>query len=502
LTKAEAAVGNPGTTTTTASTTTTLAPTTTTTVKATTTTTVAPTTTTTTVVSQTVNVKNYGAKGDGVTDDGAAITKALAACASGKTLYFPAGTYYVSTYVMCKQGVNMTGDGDGRGAKTSWIKGQVKTAPNMNLTDLKMGREGPEYYGFGKTPTHDMTVTRCTFTGGPASGNLCGVIAYGGVDCYNLTFQDCIIEGNPANYQRCGVALVNYGQASARMYNVNFRGCTFKSQGSCGASVIAYWDGTHSYDYPWQDVNFMDCHFESMGAQGITTAITNMQYGGGTGSARFTNGYSTISGCTFDDCGTYASTTDGTHTIELCGTVHMNITNNHISGAHLHNMVSQTTGWKWHEAGGKYFNYNVISGNVFDGSGSSTSSLTLKGSGFTFANNTIILRDNCYVTNATGATISGNTFTTLNHTTGVGYSTDYHALWVIDTDAITLTGNTFKSKCWSTVYCGTDFTAPNGPSTRSTFTNNTFVKDAGDTAVYIEAGSSASETGSVKQTAN
>jgi hypothetical protein len=49
-----------------------------------------------------VNVKNYGAVGDGVTDDGPAINRALAALGpgpagegSGHTLYFPAGTYLV-----------------------------------------------------------------------------------------------------------------------------------------------------------------------------------------------------------------------------------------------------------------------------------------------------------------------------------------------------------------------------------------------------------------------
>jgi parallel beta-helix repeat protein len=42
---------------------------------------------------QTVNVKNYGAKGDGVTDDQEAIEKAMTAAGTGGTVQFPAGNY-------------------------------------------------------------------------------------------------------------------------------------------------------------------------------------------------------------------------------------------------------------------------------------------------------------------------------------------------------------------------------------------------------------------------
>ncbi len=55
------------------------------------------------------NVKAYGAKGDGTTDDTTAIQAALDA---GSVVYFPAGTYMVSQITL-STGHNLFGDGDG-----------------------------------------------------------------------------------------------------------------------------------------------------------------------------------------------------------------------------------------------------------------------------------------------------------------------------------------------------------------------------------------------------
>lgn len=63
-----------------------------------------------------VNVKDFGAKGDGVTDDTAAIQATMMASA-GKTVYFPSGTYIVSgatanaALMLPVAGVRLIGDG-------------------------------------------------------------------------------------------------------------------------------------------------------------------------------------------------------------------------------------------------------------------------------------------------------------------------------------------------------------------------------------------------------
>jgi large repetitive protein len=63
-----------------------------------------------TTASATVNVQNYGATGNGTTDDTAAINSAIAALTSGATLLFPCGTYLISSQLSINVS-NVTIDG-------------------------------------------------------------------------------------------------------------------------------------------------------------------------------------------------------------------------------------------------------------------------------------------------------------------------------------------------------------------------------------------------------
>lgn len=52
-----------------------------------------------------LNVKDYGARGDGVADDTTAVQGAINACSEGQVLFFPVGVYLVSSplYLTCNQ---------------------------------------------------------------------------------------------------------------------------------------------------------------------------------------------------------------------------------------------------------------------------------------------------------------------------------------------------------------------------------------------------------------
>jgi hypothetical protein len=61
-----------------------------------------------------INVKDFGAVGNGVTDDTAAIQAAVNS-AAGKTVYFPSGTYITSATITCASiGASIVGDSAGR----------------------------------------------------------------------------------------------------------------------------------------------------------------------------------------------------------------------------------------------------------------------------------------------------------------------------------------------------------------------------------------------------
>jgi hypothetical protein len=63
------------------------------------------------VVLGAINVKERGAKGDGTTDDTAAIATAIAAIPAGGRLYFPPGTYNATISVTSKSNFTILGDG-------------------------------------------------------------------------------------------------------------------------------------------------------------------------------------------------------------------------------------------------------------------------------------------------------------------------------------------------------------------------------------------------------
>lgn len=61
----------------------------------------------------TINVLDYGAIGDGSTNDGAAIQAAIDACPVGGTVYFPKGYYRTTTQITMKNNVSLLGEGVG-----------------------------------------------------------------------------------------------------------------------------------------------------------------------------------------------------------------------------------------------------------------------------------------------------------------------------------------------------------------------------------------------------
>lgn len=96
---------------------------------------------------QTVSVKDFGAVGDGVTDDTAAIQAAIDACAGpngSKTVEVPGGNYLISSTIDVKEGVAVIGEGNStafsngsQGYPTRITKKSTMNAIGIELTGFR-----------------------------------------------------------------------------------------------------------------------------------------------------------------------------------------------------------------------------------------------------------------------------------------------------------------------------------------------------------------------------
>lgn len=109
------------------------------------------------VASVFTNVKSYGATGDGSTDDTVAINTALTDLASGGSLYFPVGTYKISSGIIVPEGATVEGDGIssviyevGTNSEGLILKDNCQVR-NLKLLGSNLAY-GPNYYHVGIMP--------------------------------------------------------------------------------------------------------------------------------------------------------------------------------------------------------------------------------------------------------------------------------------------------------------------------------------------------------------
>jgi len=103
-----------------------------------------------------ISVKNYGAKGDGVTDDTVAIQAAMNAVSSPQILYFDHGAYVVSSTVNVPKNIKITGEAwplimakgsafqNQNSPQAVWRVGQKGDVGTVEITDLIFETIGPQ----------------------------------------------------------------------------------------------------------------------------------------------------------------------------------------------------------------------------------------------------------------------------------------------------------------------------------------------------------------------
>lgn len=204
-----------------------------------------------------VNVTNFGAKGDGITDDTQAIKEALAA-ADGKKLYVPAGNYCVSSIDLSNLSVEMYSDGD-----ACFIKNDATSIPIFNITNARDCKftgitfdAGSEKFGTSKSTAcvffrnaSNVEISNCQFRNSSKEA----MIFYGNAENINVhdnsfsntgdviwfkegTAKHIQFENNVANDGRNNGVIVGEKNDASQSYDIVIRGNEFHNFAN-GAAV-------------------------------------------------------------------------------------------------------------------------------------------------------------------------------------------------------------------------------------------------------------------------
>ena len=234
------------------------------------------------------NVMAYGAHADGVTDDSAAVERAITAANKvGGTVYFPAGTYRIypaaATPVASPHRLKIPAGTQLRGAGigASYLKGKLTIGADSTFEDLRMGLDlGSTYIG-----TNGSTFDHVRFSGG--GGGYESTWPY--CDCAGVTisgshlaFTDCTFDGVQHDDTR-HVGKFDNVATFGGSYLI-FTRCHWKRSAYFG---IEMWSGSSDARRAVHN-DFFGCSFDESVAAHIDYAL----YG--------------ASDCTVDDC-TFAS---------------------------------------------------------------------------------------------------------------------------------------------------------------------------------------------------
>lgn len=162
-----------------------------------------------------VVVTDYGAKGDGVTDDTDSIKAAITAAGAGGDVIFPEGTYLITDKLTSLTSQRWLGRGGGQRA-TTLKKGanidMVEVGTLSTILDINLEGVGATYSGkgFRVTSGFSQTLTRCravNMGGEPLyfdanAGGGTNVTVFEGYPVDTDTYTGCAIAGDTAPHPR------------------------------------------------------------------------------------------------------------------------------------------------------------------------------------------------------------------------------------------------------------------------------------------------------------
>ena len=257
-----------------------------------------------------LNVRSYGAAGNGTSDDSAALTRALdSQAAAGKTVYLPAGTYLCRTPIVLPDNVRVRGEGD-----DSWLKGQLVFASGDSVDYLKIGATG-RCAVTNAAGASGTTFNGCRFHGGGSTVGVDSSVVYlgGQGNVRDILFSDCRIERTsyvpPGGVDAYANGVGNtitihefcYLPHDGHVERITFRGCDLGASNGTASGALrmvmeAYtWDNHTGLVYHgWSDLTFEGCTVEAGDTTGLDFSDKIVPATG-----RHSSSGVLISGCTF-----------------------------------------------------------------------------------------------------------------------------------------------------------------------------------------------------------
>jgi hypothetical protein len=181
------------------------------------------------------SVKDFGALGDGKTDDGPAINRAIVSLLGNNTLgsdkdvakrialHLPAGIYILKSPILLYPYVTLVGDGIGKTlivSASGMIDSMMQTCDSLGQTDANIGGNG------AVNPPMNIIVSGTSFFGNGEQNYMIDLARYN-----QVLFSDCQFTGTWNNGEglttiQTGIRLRSIGNAMLSEY-VRFSGCKF-----------------------------------------------------------------------------------------------------------------------------------------------------------------------------------------------------------------------------------------------------------------------------------